>query len=212
MIRIASATIVSLSLLAACNDPPKTDETMSAAAPVAEAPAARAAVTTFEDVVANFDAAKQHLVWVLPPGVVAQGPFGAQVVVKADGVTELDTTIPLTAEKPAAGSRAEYPTGAEVLRLSTDSSYPQRLKDIQGVVEGIKARLGPGHGELSIASDFQTEIADAYREEYCVKQNIPPISIYLEQGEPAVLQQLPIGGGEAILRATLLASCQAPPP
>lgn len=212
MIRIASAAIVSLSLLAACNDPPKTEPAPEATAPpVAAAPVAPPAVATFEDVVANFDATKQHLVWVLPPGVIAKGPFGAHVIVKADGATELDATIPLTAEKPAAGSRPEYPAGAEVLRLSTDASYPQRLKEIQGVVDGIKARLGPGHGELSIVSDFKTEIAAAYREEYCVKQNIPPISIYLEQGEPAVLQQLPIGGGEAILRSTLLASCAASP-
>ncbi len=33
------------------------------------------------------------------PGVIAKGPFSAQVVIKADGVVALDKTIPLTAEK-----------------------------------------------------------------------------------------------------------------
>ncbi|MDP3495248.1 MAG: hypothetical protein Q8R82_19225 [Hyphomonadaceae bacterium] len=165
---------------------------------------------TFEDAVANFDATTQHLVWVLPPGIAAKGPFGAQVIVKADGATEMDTTIPLNAEKPAAGSRPEYPVGAEVLRLSTDASYPQRLEEIRGVMDGITSRLGPGHGELIITTDFKTEIGDSFRQEYCVDGKLPPIAIYLEQGAPSTLRKLPIAGGESILRATILAGCAVP--
>lgn len=211
MIRKLSAFIVPALLLAACGDPAKTEAAPeTAVAPSAEAPAAEPPATTFEDVVANFDATRQHLVWVLPPGVIANGPFGARVVVKADGVTELDTVIPLTAEKPAAGSRPEYPAGAEVLRLSTDATYPQRLEEIRGVMDGITSRLGPGHGELAITSDFKTQIADDFREEYCVSRKIPPIAIYLEQGDPSTLQKLPLGGGEAILQSTILNSCGSP--
>lgn len=211
MIRILSAAIVPALLLAGCGDPPKTE----AAPAVAEAPAATLTAPptdqTFEDVVANFDGTKQHLVWVLPPGVIANGPFGARVIVKADGAAELDTVIPLTAEKPAAGSRPEYPAGAEVLRLSTDASYPQRLEEIRNVMSGITERLGPGHGELMITNDFKTQIADAFREAYCVQRKLPPIAIYLEQGEPSTLQQLPLGGGEDILQSAILAACGAPP-
>ncbi len=212
MIRIVSAAIVPVLLLAACGDPAKTDAKPEiAVTPEAETAAAPAATLAFEDVVANFDATKQHLVWVLPPGVSANGPFSAHVTVKADGATELDTVIPLTAEKPAAGSRPEYPAGAEVLRLSTDETYPKRLEEIRGVVDGITSKLGPGHGELTITSDFGTTIADAYREEYCVTRKLPPVSIYLEQGEPATLQPLPIGGAESILQSAILGSCAAPP-
>ena len=118
MIRIVSAAIASALLLAACGDPAKTDAKPEVAiTPETETAAAPSAELTFEDVIASFDATKQHLVWVLPPGVSANGPFGAHVTVKADGATELDTVIPRTAEKPAAGSRPEYPAGAEVLRL-----------------------------------------------------------------------------------------------
>lgn len=210
MIRIVSAAIVPVLLLAACGDPAKTDAKPEVAV-TPEAAAAPVAELAFEDVVANFDATKQHLVWVLPPGVTANGPYGAHVTVKADGATELDTVIPLTAEKPAAGSRPEYPAGAEVLRLSTDESYPKRLEEIRGVVDGITAKLGPGHGELIITSDFGTTIADTHREEYCVSQKLPPVAIYLEQGEPATLQKLPIGGAEAILQSAILGSCAAAP-
>lgn len=215
MTRTLFAGIAVVSLLVAC-DNAKPSETPVAETPVAEtAPATTTAAPpsdlTFEDAVAKFDATTQHLVWVLPPGVIAKGPFNAQVVLKADGVTALDTTIPLTAEKPAAGSRPEYPAGAEVLRLSTDATYPERLKEIQGVMDGIKSKLGPGHGELNISSDFKTEIADNVRQEYCVEKKIPPIAIYLEQGNPSTLQKLPIGGGEGILQATILAACSAAP-
>lgn len=210
MIRMLSAFIVPALLLAGCGDPAKTEPAPEAATP----PPATLALPqsqTLEDVVANFDATKQHLIWVLPPGVIANGPFGARVIVKADGATELDTVIPLTAEKPAAGSRPEYPAGAEVLRLSTEASYPQRLEEIRGVITGITEKLGPGHGELIITNDFKTQIADAYRDEYCVKRQLPPIAIYLEQGEPSTLQQLPLGGGEAILHSAILAGCDTPP-
>ncbi len=211
MTRIFSALVAPALLLAACGDPAKTDAAPETAAASATAPAATESDKTFEEVIATFDAATQHLVWVLPPGVVASGPYTASVTVNADSKTEYQTVIPLTGEKPAAGSRPEYPADAEVLRLSTDASYPQRLEEIRGVMKGITDRLGPGHGELIITSDFKTQIADAYRQKYCVDRNLPPTAIYLEQGTPATLQKLPIGGGESVIQSTLLASCIAPP-
>lgn len=207
MIRATFASIAAIFLIAGCDNPAK-----PAAEPVAEnatAPAAPGAADdlTFEEAVANFDGATQHLVWVLPPGIITSGPFTARVVVKADDATELDTTIPLASEKAPGGSRPEYPAGAEVLRLSTDASYPARLEEIRGVMSGITSRLGPGHGELAITSNFKTEIDAAFHEEYCVNQKLPPISVYLEQGEPSTLRKLPIGGGESILQSTILAGC-----
>lgn len=208
MTRTTFAVVAAVFLFAAC------DKAQPVEPPVAQTPPPSTAAQspsdlTFEDAVAKFDAATQHLVWVLPPGVIAQGPFSAQVVIKADGAVALDKTIPLTAEKPAAGSRPEYPAGAEVLRLSTDATYPQHLKEIQDAMEGIKAKLGPGHGELNISSNFKTEIAEDFRKQYCTEQQIPPIAIYLEQGDPSTLQPLPIGGAEAILRSTILGACAA---
>lgn len=211
MIRILSGLIVPVLLLTACSDPAKTEAAPEVAAAPATTPADPEAAETFEDVIATFDAATQHLVWVLPAGVVANGPYTASVTITADGKPEYETVIPLIGEKPAAGSRAEYPADAEILRLSTDASYPQRLEEIRGVMKGITDRLGPGHGELTITSDFKTQIADAYRDEYCLKRNLPPTVIYLEQGTPSTLQKLPIGGAEAVIQSTLLASCLAPP-
>lgn len=210
--RLASAVIVPAFLLVGCGDPAKPDAATDAAtAPAAEAPAEPQSQKTFEEVIATFDASTQHLVWVLPPGIVASGPYSVSVTVNADGKTEFSTVIPLTGEKPAAGSRPEYPADAEVLRLSTDASYPQRLEEIRGVMKGITDRLGPGHGELVITSDFKTTIADAYRESYCIKRELPSTVIYLDQGTPSTLQKLPIGGGESVIQSTLLASCIAPP-
>lgn len=211
MIRILSALIVPAFLLAGCGDPAKTDATPAIASAPAATPAEPPSPLTFEDVIAKFDAATQHLVWVLPPGVVASGPYGARIVVNADAKTEYETVIPLTGEKPAAGSRPEYPAGSEVLRLSTDASYPQRLEEIRAAMKSITDKLGPGHGELIITSDFKMQIADNYREEYCTNRKLPPTTIYLEQGTPSTLQKLPTDGGEAVLQSTILASCAAPP-
>ena len=162
MTRTTFAVVAAVFLFAAC------DKAQPVEPPVAQTPPPSTAAQspsdlTFEDAVAKFDAATQHLVWVLPPGVIAQGPFSAQVVIKADGAVALDKTIPLTAEKPAAGSRPEYPAGAEVLRLSTDATYPQHLKEIQDAMEGIKAKLGPGHGELAaeVRGSGRTAVNDA---------------------------------------------------
>ena len=211
MIRASFGGIAAIFLIIGCDNASKT-----AVAPVVEnapAPAAPSAadVATFEEAVANFDAATQHLVWVLPPGIIASGPFSAEVVLKADGATELETTIPLAAEKPASGSRPEYPAGAEVLRLSTDATYPRSLQEIRSVMDGITAKLGPGHGELIITSNFTTEIDDSVRQQYCVERKLPPIAVYLEQGEPSTLRKLPMGGGESILQSTILAGCAATP-
>ena len=209
MTKAMFAGIAALCLLAAC------DNAKPALTPVAEpalaATPAPPTELTLEEAVANFDAATQHLVWVLPPGVIAKGPFIAQIVIKADGAVALDTTIPLTGDKPAAGSRPEYPAGSEVLRLSTDASYPEHLKEIRGVMEGITSKLGPGHGELSITSDFKTEIADAFRTQYCAEGKVPPTATYLEQGEPSTLLKLPISGAEGILQSIILAGCTTSP-
>lgn len=210
MTRTLFAGVAAAYLLAACDQATPVAPVEPSAAPPPAATTAPSELT-FEDAVATFDATTQHLVWVLPPGVIAQGPFTAQVVVKADGAVALDKTIPLTAEKPAAGSRPEYPAGSEVLRLSTDASYPEHLKEIRGVMEGITAKLGAGHGELAVSSDFKTEIAEDYRKQYCTEGMMPPAAIYLEQGDPARLQKLPIGGAADILQSTLLAACKLAP-
>jgi len=211
MIRILSALIVPAFLLAACGDPAKSPASPESTPAATVTPAEPPSAQSFEDVIATFDAATQHLIWVLPPGVVANGPYSARVIVNADGKTEFETVIPLTGDKPSAGSRPEYPANAEVLRLSTDTSYPQRLEEIRGAMKSITDRLGPGHGELIITTDFRPQIADAQREEYCANRKLPPTTIYLEQGLPATLQKLPIGDAEAIVQSTILASCAVPP-
>lgn len=211
MTRILSALIVPALLLSACGEPANLGAAPKVASTPAATPVDPSTTKTFEEIIATFDAGTQHLVWVLPPGVVANGPYSATVVVQADGQTEFEMTIPLMGEKPAAGSHHEYPAEAEVLRLSTDATYPQRLEEIRGVMKGVTDRLGPGHGELIITSDFKTQIADAYRETYCTKRELPPTAIYLEHGTPSTLQKLPIGGGEAVIQSILLASCAAPP-
>ena len=78
-------------------------------------------------------------------------------------------------------------------------------------MDGITAKLGPGHGELIITSNFKTEIDDSVRQQYCVERKLPPIAVYLEQGEPSTLRKLPMGGGESILQSTILAGCAATP-
>ncbi len=161
----------------------------------------------FAEVVGKFDYRSQHLVWVLPEGVSAQGPWTANVEIKRDGEKVYEQSIPLTATTLEAGGRPEYPAGAVVIQLSADETWPTRYQEILGVVEDIKAQFGPGHGEATFSSDIKPKIDAAHHQAYCVEQKLPLISIYLEQGDPPTLQSLDMGGAGDVFRSVILAAC-----
>jgi hypothetical protein len=201
MIAALAATLV----IAACNKPAETP-----AAPVVETrviatPDVLANVPeSFEEAIAALDYKTQHVIWVLPPGIHASGPFVADVEIKHDGVKRYELEIPLTADFPASGSRPEFPAGAEILRLSADATWTSRLAEVKDVVDKLKAEHGPGGGELNISSNIKTEIGAEVRKAYCEDDKMPDIGIFLEQGEPAKLYPLSIGATAPILKAAEL--------
>lgn len=205
--------------LTACS---KTEETApeAAATPAAEpTPAPGAApeadsggatgAPSFADVVNKFDYKTQKLVWVLPEGITASGPFTAEIDIKRDGETVYQQSIPLGSEMLKAGSRPEYPDGAQVIRLSADASWPSRYQEILGVVKDIRDKYGPGHGEATFASNLKPKIDPGHRQTYCVEGKLPAITLYLETGASGKLQPLDVGGGAGqVFRSAMLAACE----
>ena len=59
---------------------------------------------SFQTVASQFDPARQHFVWVLPPGIHGKAPWDLKAVVKLRGAPQFETTLPLKAETIAAGS------------------------------------------------------------------------------------------------------------
>lgn len=216
MIRMSVAALMlaaSMAGLAACSPKAPAPEAVAtpAAAPTPEIlPGSEPGVSqSFADVVNKFDYKTQKLVWVLPAGITASGPFTAEIDIKRDGETVYKQSIPLGSEILPAGSRPEYTEGAQVIRLSADASWPSRYAEILGVVKDIRDKFGPGHGEATFASDIRPKIDDAHKQTYCTEGKLPAITIYLEQGEPAQLQPLDMGGGtDQVFRTAILGACE----
>lgn len=158
-----------------------------------------------------FDHTTQSLVWVLPPGVHAEGPFIAAVTVAHNGEVKHETQLPLASARLDSGARPEFPAGSDVVQLSATDTWPVERDRIVATVEQLKAAHGPGGGELDIRTDFKAVIDETHRRKYCIEGEDLPISLFIAEGEPAALKKIELGDGEMILRRTiLLGGCKAP--
>lgn len=164
---------------------------------------------TFEQTIGAFDFRSQRLVWVLPPGVTGLGPWVADVTVMHGGEVKHQAAIQLTAEPVAPGTYEDLPRTAESIRLSAGDDWLAQRAQIKDMVDQLIAEHGPGGGEVTITSDFATEIAPAMKQAYCEEDRMPGVRIYVEQGTPATLTQLEVGPGEELLRAAVLSGCDA---
>lgn len=132
-------------------------------------------------VASHFDPAKQHFVWVLPPGVHGVGPWDFDAVVKISGETKFETTLPLKAELAPAGTRPEYPAGYEIVRLTDDGRWAERTAEIDKVIQDLVAQYGRGLGELEMISQLHVSVDPAYRAQHCSPDARPDVRVYLEE-------------------------------
>lgn len=159
------------------------------------------------DVLNTFDYQNQHLIWVLPPGIHAEGPYQANITITVGDKTAYESSLPLTASRPEAN--AAFPAGSDVVRLSADVDWVKQRDEIKTRVAAFQA--AKQHGDVEITSDFKTKIDETYRRQYCMQGNKIVVDLYLE--DRAQLRKVDITDAMPILQRTILTGgCKAPPP
>jgi len=135
----------------------------------------------FTSVAANFDPGKQRLIWVLPPGMHGKGPWGFDVTVRMKGEVKHESQLPLTAKMEEAGSRAEFPAGYEIIRLTDDGKWAERTADLDALIQRLIAEYGRGNGELEFNSILKIDLDAAARQRYCVERKPADVRFYVEE-------------------------------
>lgn len=165
--------------------------------------------------VADFDHVGQRLVWVLPPGVHASGPFSATVNISHNGDLKHESRIALDAERLESGSRQEFAPGSDVVQLALGDDWPIERDRIVNLIRDLRAAHGPGGGELDVTSDFAVTMDESHRRGYCIEGQELPIHLYVGQlpadaAGSLTLQPVQLGDGVRILQRTiLLGGCRA---
>jgi hypothetical protein len=96
-------------------------------------------VLDFTSIAANFDPNIQRFVWVLPPGVHGEAPWGFTAQVRHKGEVKYEAELPLVAQMVAAGSRPEYTAGYEIIRLTDDGRWSERTAAMDKVILADRA-------------------------------------------------------------------------
>jgi len=189
--------------------PPYTGDAPSRAPPSTTAPtlAAPSEQPTFESVAAKFDPGRQHFIWVLPPGVHGQAPWDFKAVVKLRGEPEFETTLPLTSEVLAPGSRPEFPEGYEIVRLTDDGRWAERTAELDRVIRQLIAEHGRGHGSLEMSNALNLSIAPSHRQTYCNENRYADIRLYLEEAGSGQLTRLDDAALTSLLQPAMKKAC-----
>lgn len=178
-------------------------------APAAVQEAAKADSMPFAAIAMQFDPSKQHMVWVLPPGVHGKGPWDLRSVVKHLDEVKFETTVPLRAEIKPGGSRAEYPPGYEIIRLTDDGTWKQHTAEIDKVIADLIAQYGRGQGSLDMTNDLNLAIDPAYKKTYCVENKPADLRFYLEEEGVADLVRLDVAEMSGIIQIAVKKACQS---
>jgi hypothetical protein len=162
----------------------------------------------FAAIAQQFDPAKQHMVWVMPPGIHGKGPWDFKSVVKHRDEVKFEKTIPLRAEISKGGSRPEYPAGYEVVRLTDDGTWAQHTAEIDKVIADLIAQHGRGQGSLDMTNDLNLAIDPAYKQAYCVENKPTDLRFYLEEDGVADLIRLDITEMAGIIQIAVRNACE----
>ena len=176
-------------------------------APALAKGAAEADSMPFAAIAMQFDPGKQHLVWVMPPGIHGKGPWDLKSVVKHLDEVKFETTVPLRAEIKPGGGRPEYPTGYEIVRLTDDGTWKQRTAEIDKVIADLIAQYGRGQGSLDMTNDLTLAIDPAYKQTYCVENKPADLRFYLEEDGVADLVRLDIAEMSGIIQVAVKNAC-----
>jgi hypothetical protein len=164
---------------------------------------------TLEAAISSFDPASQHLVWIMPPGVRARGPFTAEIIVKHDGQAQISRTLTMTAEFPEPGSRVEYARSAQAVRLTPGADWAPAMTELKAAIARLRAQHGPTGAEISVNSDFKTEIRAEDKPDFCGPgAELPPTKAYLDTGAPLMTQIDISGPAQLSFRTALLSGCR----
>lgn len=161
----------------------------------------------FAAIAMQFDPAKQHLVWVMPPGIHGKGPWDFRSVVKHLDEVKFETTIPMRADIAAGGGRPEYPAGYEIVRLTDDGSWAQRTAEIDKVIADLIAQYGRGQGSLDMTNDLTLTIDPAYKTTYCVENKPADLRFYIEEDGVADLVRLDVAEMSGIIQIAVKKAC-----
>lgn len=170
-------------------------------------PAASSETADFGAVASQFDPAKQRFVWVLPPGLHGTGPWDMKAVVALDGKPQFETTLPLVAEKSAGGSRAEYPAGYEIIRLTDHGEWAKNTAKIDDVIQKLVAEHGRGHGSLEMSNDLNVDIDASHHKAYCADRQKPDIRLYMEEVGKTDLIRLDVAAMSGIIQLAVTKAC-----
>jgi hypothetical protein len=189
--------------------PPFTEPMLSTpnAPPHAE-PSKEPGDSAIETVASRFDPARQHFVWVLPPGVRGKGPWTITATVALDGKPQLETALPLVAEKGVGGSRPEYPAGYEIIRLTDHGDWARNTAGIDTLIRKLVAAHGRGHGSLELSNDLDIEVDAGHRKAYCVDGQKPDIRLYVEDTRAPGLVRSDAEKTAGIIQAAMTKACE----
>ena len=125
---------------------------------------------------------KQHLVWVLPPGIHGKGPWDFDVGREASRRGEVRDHHSAARGDRAGGTRPEYPAGYEIVRLTDDGRWAQRTAEIDKVIQDLIAQHGRGHGDAGDDAAISTSRSIRRTgKHYCVEHKPADVRFYLEE-------------------------------
>lgn len=157
------------------------------APPVQVQPPPGEEVMDFTSIAANFDPNIQRFVWVLPPGVHGEAPWGFTAQVRHKGEVKYEAELPLVAQKIAAGSRPEYTAGYEIIRLTDDGRWSERTAEMDKVILALIEQHGRGDGEVEFSNKLNLSLDAAAKQAYCTDGKTADIRLYVEEDGKAEL-------------------------
>jgi hypothetical protein len=144
-------------------------------------------VLDFTSIAANFDPNLQRFVWVLPPGVHGEAPWGFTAIVRHKGEVKYEAELPLVAQKVTPGSRPEYTAGYEIIRLTDDGRWSERTAEMDKVILALIEQHGRGDGEVEFNNKLSLSLDAAAKQAYCTEGKTADIRLYVEEEGKAEL-------------------------
>jgi hypothetical protein len=166
-------------------------------------------VADFTSIAANFDPSIQRFIWVLPPGVHGEAPWGFSAQVRHKGEVKFEAELPLVAQKIAAGSRPEYTAGYEIIRLTDDGRWSERTAEMDKVILGIIEQYGRGDGEVEFSNKLNLSLEPAARQAYCAEGKTADIRLYVEEEGKAELVPMMDVAQEMFSKMAVQHACDA---
>jgi hypothetical protein len=171
-------------------------------------PALDGEIVDFTSIAANFDPNVQRFIWVLPPGVHGEAPWGFTAQVRHKGEVKYEAELPLVAQSIAAGSRPEFTAGYEITRLTDDGRWSERTAEMDKVILALIEQHGRGDGEVEFSNKLNLSLDAAAKQAYCTEGKTADIRLYVEEEGKAELIPMMEVAHETFSRFAIMQACQ----